>query len=272
MSIKMKRFLGILLSLALVLGLMPGMSLMPGMGLTAYATTVTERDVQVLLENLDDLSMQKAQEDDMQAYIALRKAFYALEEAYYSGTGTVNSEVEAAYNSALAVYQQYSGGGHTHSWNYQANGASVTATCTGNGDCDYKTNGVTLTISAPANLECDGSAKAAAISGSIPEGQGLAALPSITYDSPDGQAPSTPGTYKASFIWGGANAYVNFTLTAPAHTHSWSYQASGATITATCSEANCTLTDSKATLTIAARLQQRHRPDCCRIRYQILWG
>ena len=36
------------------------------------------------------------------------------------------------------------------------------------------------------------------------------------------------------------------------HTHSFTYSASGATITATCSADDCTLTDSKATLTIAA--------------------
>ena len=43
--------------------------------------------------------------------------------------------------------------------------------------------------------------------------------------------------------------YANFEV---AHTHSFTYSASGDTITATCSVANCTLTDSKATLTIAA--------------------
>ncbi len=249
-----KRFLGILLSLVMLLGLLPGMSL------TAYATT--DIDVDVLLYNLQELMYQKAQESDIQAYqayIALKQAYRGLEEAFFNAQGAITPEVETAYKSALAVYQQYSGGGHTHSWNYQASGASVTATCTGNGDCDYKTNGVTLTISAPANLECDGSAKAAAISGEIPGGSGLPDPSNITYNPGGSTAPTEPGDYTASFTWGGANASVNFTLTAPAHTHSFTYAASDATITASCGEAGCNLPESSAgagdhvaTLTIAA--------------------
>ena len=39
---------------------------------------------------------------------------------------------------------------------------------------------------------------------------------------------------------------------AAAHTHSFTYTANGAAITATCTAGGCTLTDSKATLTVAA--------------------
>ena len=92
---------------------------------------------------------------------------------------------------------------HTHSFTYNANGASITATCTGDGNCDYKTNGITLTINAPSSLVCDGSAKAATISGSVPEGLGLATPSGITYNPGGSTAPSTPGTYTASFSWGG---------------------------------------------------------------------
>ena len=203
-----RRFLSILLSLVLILGLLTGMSL------TAYATTVTRTDVYDLLDDMYDLIDQKDQEGNMQAADALYQAFRALYYALSNAEGSVTPEVEAAYNSALAVYQQYGGGGHTHSWGYQASGASVTATCT-TGNCDYKTNGVTLTISAPANLECDGNAKAAAISGEIPSGSGLPDPSNITYNPGGSTAPSTPGTYTASFTWGGATASVSFTLAAP---------------------------------------------------------
>ena len=244
MKKKSMKILSLLLTLVMLLGLLPGMSL------TAYATTDT--DVYNLFSNLYYLMDQKYTEGDIEAYIALEQAYGGLEKAFFNAQGAITPEVETAYKSALAVYQRYSGGGgHTHSWNYQASGASVTATCTGNGDCDYKTNGVTLTISAPANLECDGSAKAAAISGEIPGGSGLSDPSNITYNPGGSSAPTEPGTYTASFTWGGANASVNFTLTAPAHTHSFTYSASGAAITATCGNTGCDITTG-LTLSISA--------------------
>ncbi|MBQ6959789.1 MAG: hypothetical protein IJP78_02300, partial [Clostridia bacterium] len=141
---------------------------------------------------------------------------------------------------------------HTHSWSYQANGSTVTATCTGAGDCDYKTNGIALTINAPSNLVCDGNAKAAAISGTIPEGLGLATHSRISYAKNGGiipSAPTTPGGYTASFTWGGATGSVSFILTEP-HTHSWSYQANGATVTASCGQ-GCDITEGLS-ITISA--------------------
>ena len=63
----MKTLLSVLLALTMICGLLPGMRL------TAYATT--EIDVYNLLDNLHDLSRQKAEEDDYQAYMALRRAY-----------------------------------------------------------------------------------------------------------------------------------------------------------------------------------------------------
>ncbi len=55
--------------------------------------------------------------------------------------------------------------------------------------------------------------------------------------------------------WFNQGEFVNFTAVfelIPPHTHSFTYSADGATITATCSAADCSLTGGKATLTIAA--------------------
>ena len=48
------------------------------------------------------------------------------------------------------------------------------------------------------------------------------------------------------------DVYRYMIVSAPPHTHSFTYTASGATITATCNTDGCTLTESKATLSIAA--------------------
>lgn len=40
------------------------------------------------------------------------------------------------------------------------------------------------------------------------------------------------------------------TVTVPAHTHNWTYTAKGATITATCGEANCPVSEGKVTITL----------------------
>ena len=50
------------------------------------------------------------------------------------------------------------------------------------------------------------------------------------------------------------DVYRYMIVSAPPHTHSFTYAASGATITATCSADGCPLTENKATLTIAAPL------------------
>ena len=37
---------------------------------------------------------------------------------------------------------------HTHQWTYEVSGATITATCHGDGDCDHKASGVVLTLTA----------------------------------------------------------------------------------------------------------------------------
>ena len=114
---------------------------------------------------------------------------------------------------------------HTHSFNSYTAGTgdaanTITATCTGDGDCDYKTNGITLTLTAPTDLTYDGTAKAATVSG-YPETapEGLAAAPAISYfkasdlDNPIEGAPTAPGSYTAKISWGGANASVSYNIT-----------------------------------------------------------
>ena len=83
----------------------------------------------------------------------------------------------------------------------------------------------------------------------------------ITYGTDDSHTATTPptadGTYYAfvaakftSENYIGTAKSAAFSISS--HAHSFTYTADGATITATCSADGCTLTDSKATLTIAA--------------------
>ena len=101
---------------------------------------------------------------------------------------------------------------HTHSWDYLANGATVTASC-GQG-CDI-TEGLSITISAPSGtLTYDGNGKAASLS----TGYNTTAFPgsySISYTkngSPVSGTPTEAGAYTASFTVGTATGSVDFSI------------------------------------------------------------
>ena len=115
---------------------------------------------------------------------------------------------------------------HTHTWNYAANGNTITATCTGEGDCDYKTDGITLTLNAPTSLGYDGSEKAITVSGYPNEAPaGLAAAPTAITYYPAAEkgsatiggaalagAPVEVGSYVACVTWGEQTASVPYTV------------------------------------------------------------
>ena len=197
MKMKKKRLLGILLTLALVLGLMPGMSL------TAYAD------------------------------------------------------------------------GHTHSFTYSADGATITATCNSAG-CNLTDNKVTLTIVPnPVLYYNDGQPKEASLEGleafNAATGKNIS-TDNIAYYKGDtnvtaqikaGSGTSIKGaTYTARLDVEGKRATVTFRLTAKPtpHTHVFTYSAEGNVITATCTQnasnmEACDLTNKQATLTLNAPLR-----------------
>ena len=101
---------------------------------------------------------------------------------------------------------------HAHDFIYAADGAAITATCTGEGACDI-TEGKTLTISAPANLTYDGTAKTATLS----TGLNADAFPGdygITYQRNGEKVREArdAGSYTASVTVGDATATVQFTI------------------------------------------------------------
>ena len=251
-----KRLLGILLSLALILGLMPGMSL------TAYATSnknLTNLQIDEILDASSDsivLNNDTGNAQRMAISETIPDYTWQYDNVYNGSSFTLPS-------GALYKVIEKSGGYFTfaptsHKFTYSASGAVISAVCYNGCTAGYDSeNPLTLTISAPTNLVYDGNAKVATITGDYPDSppDGLAAMPtSISYNTPSGYAPTEAGDYTASFTWGGVTASVSFTISN--HTHSFTYSTNGATITATCSENGCTLPEiggkHVATLTISA--------------------
>ncbi len=163
--------------------------------------------------------------------------------------------------------------GHTHDFEYTASGDTITAICK-NEDCTLEDNKVTLTIKAPENLYYnDTTASHAATLENLEAfnaatGKGFT-QDSITYFKGSNQSQDikkgTPkaATYTAKIaadgnLFGSKVASVTFTFTAKPveHTHSFTYTANGAVITATCTSTtgNCDLTNKQATLTLNAPL------------------
>ena len=164
--------------------------------------------------------------------------------------------------------------GHTHSFTYSADGATITATCQ-NAGCDLNDNKVTLTIVPnPVLYYDDGQPKEASLEGL--EAFNAATEKNISTDNiayykgdtnvtaqiKAGSGTSIKGaTYTARLDVEGKRATVTFTLTAKPtpHTHKFTYAAEGNVITATCTQnasnmEACELTNKQATLTLNAPL------------------
>lgn len=112
---------------------------------------------------------------------------------------------------------------HTHSWSYAANGNTITAKCTGAGDCQYKSSGKTLTLTANGGSYNGSSYTASHNDSSV----GLHSVTgaSITIDYYQGStklsgAPVNAGTYTAKMTVGGAVASKEFTISKIAYTGS----------------------------------------------------
>ena len=153
---------------------------------------------------------------------------------------------------------------HTHIFSYTVSedGKSIIATCTQSSAnmeaCNLTNKQATLTLNAPLHTAYgDGKEANASFSGEIPGVNN----PTIHYskgDTPLSAAPTDAGNYTASCQLGNATASVSYTIateqtTDPipsSHTHNFEYSASGDTITATCQNEGCDLTDKKVTLRI----------------------
>lgn len=105
---------------------------------------------------------------------------------------------------------------HSHSWTYAGSGATITATCTGEGDCTYKSNPVSLTLSATGGTYTGSGIGASFATEDVNawETAGLV-VPTITYTGTDYNSTTRPtdaGTYTASVTVGGQSASKEFTV------------------------------------------------------------
>ncbi len=107
---------------------------------------------------------------------------------------------------------------HEHSWQYSANGATVTATCVGEGTCEYAADNKQITVLAPGvKYYTDNGEFAATLSADSLAGQEQ--LPTIYYVGRANTqyeestiAPTNPGAYTAYITVGSATAKVDYML------------------------------------------------------------
>ena len=125
---------------------------------------------------------------------------------------TLGEDDYPSFNGKYVDYDEsrgYYNLAHMHSFEYSADGDTITATCTAK-DC-YLNNadGGTLKISAPADLYVDGTAKEATVENNLVD---TSVAVNITYSTAAGTAPKIAGTHFARVTVGGATATVKFTL------------------------------------------------------------
>ena len=97
-------------------------------------------------------------------------------------------------------------GTHTHIWTYEANEATITATCKGEGTCDFNKDGGSVTITSPGDLIYNGNPKTAEVTVSDDWRGPVKEEITITYEQKNGDstytkisdAPIEVGTYRAS--------------------------------------------------------------------------
>ena len=245
-----KQFLGILLSLVMVLGLMPGMSI------TAQAATAyTSGQIRI---------------SDMANGDIIR------------GTCTIyqnpNRALEIYDTDGTTLLQQYNNGS---SRTLSALGYDTIVTKTGVGSGDYNNRLVKLQKLSPSptvtsvtldknELSLDAGGATAELIATVEANYD--AIKGVTWSSSDSTVATVnsngvitpvgagdPVTIKATSTWDNTK-YAECIVTVNAsHTHSFTYAVDGATITATCTADGCTLPESSAgvgdhvaTLTISA--------------------
>ena len=84
------------------------------------------------------------------------------EDAAKFKSDEIGYEVSVDTNKTQLVLTR-TAGTHTHVWTYKATEATITATCTGTGNCDFNKDGGSVTITKPANLTHDGNPKTAEV-------------------------------------------------------------------------------------------------------------
>ena len=107
---------------------------------------------------------------------------------------------------------------HKHIWTYEANKATITATCTGEGNCDVNHSFVRITP--PADLIYDGKDKHATVERSKNWEPAFPEIIVISYYKLDSgsyvemvnEAPTKVGKYKASITVGGKTASVEYVI------------------------------------------------------------
>ena len=184
MKLKMKRFLGILLSLTLMLGLMPGMSL------TAYAAPT-----ETLLTTITATGK---------------------EQASYSKENVATVSFSYTANGS----SRYTNNGTTATWGWWGYGWTATVT---------PADGYTIT-------KCvfyDDKDRTATDS----------EAPFVVETTEEDKTPKVNGTPILADTSKGITKIEVYGYATPAHTHDFTYSASGATITATCSADGCDLDD-----------------------------
>ena len=109
---------------------------------------------------------------------------------------------------------------HTHSWTYTVNGATIKATCTGEGVCDVNKDGGSVTIKAPTNTTYDGNEKLATLEKSTKWQSVYSKDITITYCRyVDGNysdmygVPTEVGKYMAKITVDGKTASVVYEIT-----------------------------------------------------------
>ena len=133
-----------------------------------------------------------------------------------SPTQTEAETLTVYYQVTADNYTAYTGSAtvtvnaHIHNWSYEANGATINATC-GNSDGGHSgSTTATLTISAPAHAVInDGNSAEATVTGGIDGVQ----TPGIVYKQGETvlqSAPTAAGSYTASITLGTATASVSY--------------------------------------------------------------
>ena len=257
-----KRFLSILLSLALVLGMMPGMSLTayaaeqkvtftaPGTnnGITVSATKYWSDIKAFAVDDKKNVSISSSNYNITKLVLTDKKSYNPTHwgDSYlgasagnvsFSGdTMTVtginaktvtiqgNSSLYAAISSIDVYYST-----HTHSFTYSADGATITATCSNtDGDCTLPESSAGVGDHV-ATLTIQGSDTGAKFEGDV---TAFSPLPAINYYNATGEdvrgealqsAPTEPGKYWAEFTLGEQTAHVVYEIKAKASIGTNSY-------------------------------------------------
>lgn len=144
------------------------------------------------------------------------------------GTKVTNDTTFTGTDHNTTLYAHWTPA-HIHVFTYSVETGDeankITATCSGDGDCDYETNGITLTLNASDSV-FDGNPKAATLDGYPTTAvANLEVKPTISYYNSTGSgsvetsgealpgAPTNVGNYVAKVTWGGQTAVKAFSVT-----------------------------------------------------------